>query len=73
VLRAEARLGALALEEGEHGEACTWLDRACARGQAALGGSDQAAALARGRLLRRCGQAHLKRFDEDGLHYHLVP
>jgi len=110
VLKAEARLGTLALIEGEYDDACKWLDQACARMRwspyspliaAGLGGGGVSGAGGAGQigakrgaggpltvedqlssedfeeidmtmLLRRSGQAHLKRFDEDGLHYHLV-
>ena len=110
VLKAEARLGTLALIEGEYDDACKWLDQACARmrwspyspliaaglgggGVSGAGGAGQIGAKRRAggpltvedqlssedfeeidmtMLLRRSGQAHLKRFDEDGLHYHLV-
>lgn len=115
VLKAEARLGTLALMEGEYNDACQWLDQACARLRsspysplvaAGLGAGGTTAALAGVKggiggatkgggggslgfgeerlssedfesidmtmLLRRSGQAHLKRFDEDGLHHHLV-
>ena len=56
VSTALSRLGALHLEEGEYGPACERLDAACAR-------EDR---WTDSRLFRLAGQAHIRRFDEDG-------
>jgi tetratricopeptide (TPR) repeat protein len=59
--RAVYRTGALLFYEGEWADATKWLDKAC---KLKSRRKDF-------RCLRMCGQAHMRRFDENGEHAHL--